>query len=114
KVSWSEAMDKFPAGHLVAGILDEDLSSTLRKGFGALAKLLRRTEVKGRLHEQPADQTKCRPRFQSGRYTPTRIRSATFLPLRRAAARSGVRSWPTLAGRQRPVSPRDEIHGAGR
>jgi hypothetical protein len=34
-------MVRFPAGHLVAGILDEDLSGTPRKGFDALAKLVR-------------------------------------------------------------------------
>jgi hypothetical protein len=47
KVTWSEAMVRFPVGHLVAGILDEDLSGTPRKAYDALAKLLRRLSSKG-------------------------------------------------------------------
>jgi hypothetical protein len=47
KVTWSEAMVRFPAGHLVVGILDEDLSGTPRKGYDALATLLRRLRPKG-------------------------------------------------------------------
>jgi hypothetical protein len=40
-------MVRFPAGHLIMGILDEDLSGAPRKGFDALAKLLRRLRFKG-------------------------------------------------------------------
>jgi hypothetical protein len=40
-------MVRFPAGHLVAGILGEDLSGTPREGFDALAELLRRMKLKG-------------------------------------------------------------------
>ena len=47
KVTWSEAMVRFPAGHLVVGIIDEDFSGTPRKGLDTLAKLLRRLRSKG-------------------------------------------------------------------